>query len=229
MAENLKEDSDEDDENEDGDDDGSTSEDSGFQISKQKKKGKKEQSKKTQLKRHRAKAPAPPQAELVGLGAETAESTTPGMETPASQASVSVKSKGGSKNPDKVMAQAASLKLALEVACPLAMWQHPQKIKDVDNKIRKAYEKVEQLKKLTDAEGSDKLGDDLSKLASDLGKWAELVGQLKGAMDPKEPTSIEAHLCTHAKVMATIFPTLGKETSKAVLTDIGKILLEACL
>lgn len=162
----MKSDSDEDEDEPDQDGE-SGSEDSGFGIENKKKKTKKS----AVLKRQTRKSAPPP-------GFESAGAAPVAAPAPVESSLASSKNSGNAKssqNPAKLISQASQLKQSLKQASPILLWQQPQKAKEIDNKIRRAWEKTSQLELLVDSEEASSLHAELTDLTKSLSSWVELV------------------------------------------------------
>jgi len=178
------------------------------------------------LKRFTKKAPEVPPSSPVQDTTESIAAT----ETPTVAPSVSSKtSSRGALKPEKVMAQADSLKQTLKQVIPVHLWQHPAKAKELDNKIHKALEKCSQLGQIENDTAAEKMKDELSQLADGLASWTEIVNQLKVNMDTRSSKSLMSHFEGQAESIAKILPQQSADCQKTVLQDLGKVLLEARL
>ena len=160
-----------------------------------------------------AEAPAP-----------TAESTT----APSMSGGSSGKSgrAAAAPKPEKALAQAANLKEALDQVNPANVWHQPSKHKDLDTKIHKALQKASQLGLLEDNSEAKELKDVLSKKASALGAWVDLVHNLKGFTDPRSHESVLTYLGENPEGISKCIASQSPDCAKIVLQDIGKILAE---
>ena len=217
----LKDASSEEEEPEVADKDGEeSSEESGFGLQN---KGSKKRAKKTPvapaLKRNSKKGPAVTAA----VGSSLSEAPT----APSVSGGSSAKSgKPVAPKPEKVLAQAANLKEVLEQINPGNVWHQPSKHKDLDGKIHKALQKASQLGLLEDNAEAKRLKDDLSKMASALGTWVDLVNNLKGFTDPQPHQRVLTYLAENQEASSKCIASQSPDCAKIVLQDIGKILAE---
>ena len=142
-------------------DDDESSEESGFGL-KSKGAKNKNQKKKPVLKRFTKKAPEVPPSSPVQ---DTAQATGASEHPPAAPSVASRSSNKGAPKPEKVLAQADSLKQTLKQVTPVQLWQHPAKAKEFDSKIHKALEKCSQLGQIENNTAAQKMKDDLSHIA----------------------------------------------------------------
>ena len=237
VAQNLKDVSDNDEEMVDPErDQESDSEESGFGLELKKTK------KRAAPKKAAAPATMPPpmptppsQATSAGLADALSEATsqaqsaaTESMRSSRSAPSNRVSGKGGNgKVNEKTLQQTNALLVSLQqIASPLHLWQQPARCKDADGKVRKALDRCGLLE-TADTDEATKLQNELSRVATCVSEWIELIAQFKNEDSKESKQPMSSTLSTHASQLCTCLEGQSADCVKAILLDLGKMLIEA--
>lgn len=205
--------------------DGSNSEsDDGFGVAEKAKK-----KSKTTLRRQVRKGTVPPNAEPVTAPNATGKTLSPADQQSLAGESTSSLSKSRAAKPPssvKMIAQAAALQSSLEQVSVISLWQSPQKAKDLDVKIQKAFDKCTQLDQL-ESEEAKKLSREMHSQANMLSSWVDFVNHFKTNMDAKVSSNVLASFSSKSETICKLLSKQPLDLVKLVLIDLGKVLMEA--
>ena len=129
------------------------------------------------------------------------------------------------KKMEALVTSGQSMLASLKQVSMLAVWNTPQKQKELQGKLAKAIDlcsKLDQYHGHVDAEMAKV---ELESQADAMSTWAELVESLK--YDNPSPRALLSRLAEHRSRMSTALAQQSPECVRAVLVDIGRMLSEA--
>lgn len=129
------------------------------------------------------------------------------------------------KKAENVVQAAGSLLAGLRQVSMLAVWNMPQKQKDLQGKLSKAMDLCSKLGQLHGNAEAESTKVALEQQADQMSTWADLVSQLKDN-DPC-PRVFVRRLEANKSRMITALGQQSPECVRAVLVDIGRMLSEA--
>lgn len=185
----------------------------------------------TKVARKEAKPEAPKSRKRTG---ETSEKQNDQAEKPGAGASSGRAAKAAKKgNPDdtnssaKLIEKAESVINFFEAVDTLAMWNGSTKQKDLDAKMNKGHDFLQQLGTMSQPEAKEKF-DKLKALLEDAGECVELYGEIRGKISAftKAEHGPDLELSTTIRRVKEIC-NQPDDTFPAILADIARALTEA--